>query len=65
MTRTSMEIAMFNAQREAAIRAEKQAKAARFAAKKQHGKMRDQIEKCYRSYCPPQIHELTHGYTHA
>lgn len=60
MARTAIQIAMFNAQREAAIRAEKQAKAERFAAKKQQGKMLDQIEKCYRAYCPPQIHELSH-----
>jgi hypothetical protein len=60
--RTAVEIAMFNAQREKAIRDAEQRRVNRREQMAAEGKKRDQIEKCYRVYDPPQIHELSHQY---
>lgn len=60
--RTAVEIAMFNVQRDKAIRDANERRVRHNENMKAEGLRRDQIEKCYKIYTPPQVHELSHGY---
>ena len=54
----SIKTALWNAQREQAIRAEREARMAKreqFEAQRAEAIKQEQIEKCYRQYIPPQI----------